>query len=296
MLYPSAPALSPIGLGGATFGREIDESAAFVLMDRAYARGVTLFDTAASYSAGGSERIVGAWLASRRPAPSVLIVATKISPPYTPAVVEAAIAESAERLGAASIDVLYLHKWDPSVESPETLILLNRLVSAGHVKALGVSNFSLAQLSMVLALQARLNLAPLRLLQNNNNLAVSEADEPLTDFCKAHNISLVTYSPLGAGFLTGKHQSGVQPGTRFDLVPRHQEIYFTPTARRRLERLSAVSVRTGQAMADLALAWALHRPGVASVLIGCRTPAHIDQGFAALAFNEPAIFAELEGN
>ncbi len=66
-LFPTAPVLSPICLGGSTFGRENDESVAFTLMDYAVSRGITLIDTAATYSNGASEQIIGAWRASRRP-------------------------------------------------------------------------------------------------------------------------------------------------------------------------------------------------------------------------------------
>src|SRR5204862_2036273 len=107
---------------------------------------------------------------------------------------------------------------------------------------------------------------------------------------------IVTYSPLGAGFLTSKHQRGVEPGSRFALIPGHQRIYFHEAAWRRLARLEAVAARTGHSQAHLALAWALHQPGVASVLVGGRTPAHLDQALAAEAFDDPAIFAELEAD
>jgi aryl-alcohol dehydrogenase-like predicted oxidoreductase len=286
--------VSPLCLGGSTFGREIDQAAAFALMDHALARGITLFDTAATYTAGASETIVGAWLASRRPAAGSLTVATKIYPPFTPDAIDAAVAASAARLGVATIDLLYLHKWDAAAETPAALRALDGLVRSGRVRSLGVSNFTTAQLQTVLALQQQSGLAPFRALQNVNNLAVSEVDPALRDLCVAREVAIITYSPLGAGFLTGKHRGGVQPGSRFDVAPGHQAIYFKPGPEGRLDRLAAVAARSGHPMAHLALAWAMHRPGVTSVLVGGRTPAHLDQAFAALALNEPALFAELE--
>lgn len=293
-LHPSLPPVSPLCLGGSTFGREIDQAAAFALMDHAVARGITLFDTAATYTAGASEKIVGAWLASRRPAAGSLTVATKIYPPFTPEAIDAAVAASAARLGVTTIDLLYLHKWDAAAETPAALRTLDGLVRSGRVRSLGVSNFTAAQLSKVLALQQQSGLAPFRALQNVNNLAVSEVDPALRDLCAKREVAIITYSPLGAGFLTGKHRGGVQPGSRFDVAPGHQAIYFKPGPESRLDRLAAVAARTGHPMAHLALAWAMHRPGVTSVLVGGRTPAHLDQAFAALALNEPALFAELE--
>lgn len=295
-LHPATPDLSPLCLGSSTFGREIDQAAAFALMDHALARGITLFDTAATYSAGVSEQIVGAWLASRRPDRGRLTVATKIYPPFTLKAIDQAVAASAARLGVETIDLLYLHKWDAEAESPATLRALDQLVRAGRVRALGVSNFTAEQLKTVLALQGRLGLAAFRAVQNVNNLAVSEVDPVLQQLCAAHEVAIITYSPLGAGYLTGKHRGGVQPGSRFDVAPGHQAVYFKPGPGKRLDRLAAVAGRTGHPMAHLALAWAMHHAGVTSVLVGGRMPAHLDQAFAAFALNEPAIFAELEAD
>lgn len=85
----------------------------------------------------------------------------------------------------------------------------------------------------------------------------------------------------------------MQPGSRFDLLPGHQKIYFQEEAYRRLARLEAVAARAGRPQIELALAWALHQPQIATVLIGGRTPAHLDQAFAALAVKEPALMAQL---
>ncbi|MEO6003690.1 MAG: aldo/keto reductase [Opitutus sp.] len=293
-LYPSAPPLSRLCLGAATFGREIDQVAAFMLMDHARAKGITLIDTATNYSAGASETIVGAWLAARRPDPSALMVATKIYPPYTPDAIDAAVTASAGRIGVKTIDVLYLHKWDATAETPEAMKTLHQLVESGRVRALGVSNFNAAQLKTVLALQADAGSTRFRLLQNNNNLAIRDVDVPLRALCVAHDIAIVTYSPLGAGFLTGKHRQGIEPGSRFAVSPGHRDVYLHPLAEQRLARLADISARTRYSMTELALAWAIHHPGVSSVLVGGRGPQHIDQALSAAALNLPEIFAELE--
>lgn len=295
-MNPSLPPLplGRLGLGCATFGREIGAEAAFALLDHAFASGIVLFDTAATYSQGESERILGQWLAAHRVRREQLAVATKLYPPYTPENISQAAAASAARLGVEVIDLFYLHKWDASVAAPGALAALDELVRTGRVRALGASNFTAAQLAPLLARQQAEGFAPFRALQNNHNLAVREVDAPLRDLCARHGLAIVTYSPLGAGFLTGKHRAGVQPGSRFALSPGHQDIYFQPEAQRRLEKLAAVAARTGHSMSHLALAWAMHQPGTGTVLIGGRGPANIDQALAALAFNDPALFLELE--
>ena len=138
---PRGKKMSRIGLGCVTFGREIGESAAFAMLDHAFANGITFFDTAAAYGDGVSERIVGKWLASRAPAPGALTVATKILPPYEPARIAEMAEQSMERLGVAAIDLLYLHRWDTTAESPEALAAFDALVRTGRVRALGASNF-----------------------------------------------------------------------------------------------------------------------------------------------------------
>lgn len=285
--------MSSIGLGCVTFGREIDEAAAFAMLDHAFARGIVFFDTAAAYGDGASERIVGKWLASRQPAPGSVSVATKILPPYDPACITELTAQSLQRLGVATIDLLYLHRWDATAESPDALAAFDALVQTGRVRALGASNFSRTQLATSLALQEQHGLGRFAVVQNNHNLAVRDAGADFRQFCAEREIAIVTYSPLGAGFLTGKHRRGVEPGSRFALIPGHQDVYFHEAAWQRLARLEAIAARTGHSQAHLALAWALHQPGIASVLIGGRTPAQFDQALAAQAFDDPALFAEL---
>lgn len=287
---------SPISLGCVTFGREIDRAAAFALMDHAQSRGVVFFDTAVAYANGASEQIVGAWLADRRPAAGSCLIGTKARPPFTAASLADSVDGSRSRLGVDTLDVLFLHLWDHTAESPATLAALDRLVRGGRVRAIGVSNFTAEQLKRVLRLQAELGLARFQVVQNNRNLAVREVDAPLHELCVTEGVAIITYSPLGAGFLTGKHRNGAAPGSRFSLVPGHQDIYFNETAYRRLDHLEAVATRTGHAPEKLALAWALHQPGVASVLIGGRTTRHLDQAFAALQLDDPALLAELSGD
>ncbi|MFA6564100.1 MAG: aldo/keto reductase [Verrucomicrobiia bacterium] len=296
VITPANLRVSRIGLGCVTFGREIDEAAAHRMLDGAFERGITFFDTASAYSQGASESIIGRWMASRSPAARSVTVATKILPPYEPARIAEAVDASLQRLGLAAIDLLYFHQWHATAESPAIITALDALVRAGRVRALGASNYNLPQLETALTLQERHGLACFSVMQNNHNLAVRDVSAELRQFCAAREIAIVTYSPLGAGFLTGKHQHGVQPGSRFDLVPGHQDVYFHEEAYRRLARLESVAARTGHSQTHLALAWALHQPGVTSVLVGGRTPAHLDQALAAQTFDDPALFAELEAD
>lgn len=276
-ISPACLPASRIGLGCVTFGREIDEVASFALLDHALERGVTMFDTAAAYGGGVSEMILGRWLTSRKP--QGITVATKILPPYD----RIDITNSLQRLGVEQIDLLYLHQWHAT--APQAADELHELLRSGRAKALGASNFTASQLREVGA--------PFGFVQNNHNLAVSDVTDELRAHCAANDIVIVGYSPLGAGFLTGKHQKGVQPGSRFDIIPGHQQVYFHESAFQRLAKLEEVARRTGHSQAHLALAWALHQPAMDCVLVGGRTPAHLDQAFAALDFADAGVLIEL---
>lgn len=291
---PLKKPFSQIGLGCVTFGREIGKKDAFLMMDYAIAHGITFFDTAAAYGNGSSERIVGDWL-RRRGAGAVdqVIVASKAVPPFAKKELEASVGESLRRLGVECLDLLYLHRWDTSLLKDDVIETLEQLVSSGKVKMLGASNFNAGQLRELLDRQQKRHFSPIRSIQNNKNLAVDEVDPSLHAFSAAHKMALVTYSPLGAGFLTGKYAAGIPVASRFSLMPAHQAIYFQPEVLERAAKLHKVASKTGYSLVHLALAWVLHQPGITTVLVGGRTTGHLKQAFEALNFDDTALLAEL---
>jgi aryl-alcohol dehydrogenase-like predicted oxidoreductase len=110
-------------------------------------------------------------------------------------------------------------------------------------------------------------------------------------------MGVISYSPLGAGFLTGKYQPGapIPAGTRFDIKPGHQRIYFSEHSFRVVTDLRKIAERIGRPMAQLALSWVIRRPNITSVLIGARNIEQVDQAFHALAAPwDDAIAAELD--
>ena len=208
---------------------------------------------------------------------------TKVAPPLTPEHVVASVEASRRRLRLNCLDVLLLHQPDPIAPIEPTLEVLNQLVRDGKVRHLGGSNFSAAQLRTILDIQARRGLARMAVVQPIYNLVHREIETDLLPLCSQEGLGVVTYSPLGAGFLTGKYtpNGAIPPGTRFDIKPGHQSIYFSENGFRILTDLRSESERTGTPMIRLALAWVFRQPGIASVLVGARTPAHLDQALAA---------------
>ena len=282
-----------LGLGCVTFGREIDKKASFILMDHAYSKGIDTFDTAAAYANGESEKIVGFWLAERASRRDSISIATKILPPYDAPQLRLSVEQSLKRLGTEIIDILYLHQWNEKVNDRSIWEELENLSKEGKVKEIGVSNFNALQLANVVHLLEETNSVHLSYIQNNNNLAVSDINDDVKLICRKNKIRIITYSPLGAGFLTGKYLNGVQKESRFGIMPAHQNIYFNSYSEKRLEKLMEVSARKGYSPEFLALAWATHQPDVYSVLIGGRSVAHLDTAFEAAKFYSSEIFDEL---
>jgi aryl-alcohol dehydrogenase-like predicted oxidoreductase len=279
-----------LGFGSSTFGREIDAPQAHRLLDLAWQRGIRHFDSAATYSAGKSEAILGGWLEAHPELRAELTVATKMYPPFTAENVEAALAASLARLRVDYVDVFYLHKWDPAADSVACWRALSHLVRSGRVRQIGACNFTAAQLEACLEHQTREDLVRFTWLQNNHNIAVREAAAKEREVCARNGVKLVTYSPLGAGFLTGKHRESVAPGSRFDVSPGHRDIYFTPDCWDRLAQLERTAKRVGIDQTLLALSWAIHQPGTDVVLIGARRAEQLDQAFAACGLGLPPEF------
>ena len=270
-----------IGLGCVTFGREIGQRESFALLDSAREHGVVMLDTAAGYSGGASEKILGEWLISRSPSDDTIEVATKILPPFEPQSIAERVEESRDRLGVSKIDLLYLHSWDSSAEQFDVMEALDGLVCSGVVSQLGVSNVKMETLRRVREMQEQHSLAPFSVVQNNFNYAVRDLDEKERQQCSELGIRVVTYSPLGAGFLTGKHRDGVEKGSRFDVIPGHQDVYFHEQSWKRLDRLEEVAKAHGHSQAHLALAWVFHQPNIDCVLIGGRKIEHLNQAVKA---------------
>lgn len=285
--------MSEIGLGCVTFGREIDQKQSFIMMDYALDHEICLFDTASTYQNGVSETIVGDWLKSRRTAADHICVATKIAPPYDYDRIVKSVDQSLKQLRVDRINLLYFHSWHDSIFTEDALFTIDRIQKQGKIQKIGASNFSQDQLQDTIAIQSYNELIRFQYVQNNHNLAVSDIDSRFTALCRNNKIGIVTYSPLGAGFLTGKYDSGMIGGSRFNIIPGHQKIYFNEDALKKMEMLKEISYTSGYSTTHLALIWALHQPGIKSVLIGGRNISHIEQAFAAKQFNDLEILDDL---
>lgn len=287
--------VSSIGLGCVTFSRESDEATSFAIMDHAVERGINLFDTAEAYNKGGSETVVGNWLKTSGKRDKI-VLATKIVPPLNKERVLATAEESLRRLQTDVIDLYQLHAFDKNTPLEETLDALSQLVQAGKVRYIGCSNFAAWQLCKALWKAEVHGWPRMESVQPNYNLAVREIEAELLPCCADQEVGVITYSPLGAGFLTGKYNKSwsAPPDTRFARIPDHWAIYANVTSMTRMEKLRAKAQETGISMIQLALAWVIGQPGVTSVLIGSRGIDQVDQAFEAERMGlTPELRAEL---
>ena len=178
-----------------------------------------------------------------------------------------------------------MHSWDDETPLEETLGALGELVTQGKARYCGCSNWTAWQLSKGLLSVHEHGSLRLQTVQPPYNLVQREIEPDLLPLCKDQGIGVLAYSPLGAGFLTGKYHRGgdVPAGTRFDVIPGHQPIYFTDNGWRVVEGLRQLASDVGQSMVRLALEWVLDQPHVTSVLIGARSFSHLDQALEAQA-------------
>lgn len=287
--------VSSIGLGCVTFGREIDEATSFAVMDRAVERGINLFDTAEAYAQGSSEEVVGRWLKSRGNRDQI-VLATKVSGRLTADRIMSSAEESLQRLQTDRVDLFQLHHWTRDEPLDEALEALDRLVREGKAVAVGCSNFDAEQMREGLRLEEENGWARMESVQPPYSLVAREIEDDLIPLCREQEIGILSYSPLGAGFLTGKYRQGgpVPEGTRFDVIPGHQNIYFHDEKFSVMEALRGLADREGISMIQLALAWVIRQTGITSVLIGGRKLDHVDQAFRAESLSlSPDLLEEM---
>ncbi len=297
--------VSAIGLGSwLTYGRSVGDETARACLSRAYDLGVNFFDTADVYAGGDAERTLGRWLADV-PRASV-VVGTKVYFPVGEGpndrglsrkhIVESCHA-SLGRLGVDYVDLYQCHRFDASVPLEETLGALDDLVSQGKVLYVGVSEWAAGQIRGALEIQDRLLLRRIVSNQPQYSLVARRIEDEVLPFCRQEGIGQVVWSPLAGGALTGKYRPGERPpaGSRADdpETRRFMERVLADDVLEAVSRLERLAEDRGATVAQLALAWALHQPGVASAIVGATSPEQVEENVAAadLELDDPALAA-----
>jgi aryl-alcohol dehydrogenase-like predicted oxidoreductase len=289
--------VSPLTLGTMTFGGEgffantgttqVDE--ARELIARSRDAGVNLFDTADVYSMGASERILGEALGD---AIDDVLIATKVGMrvgdgPNERGLSRAHIIRQCERslrnLGRDYIDLYQVHSWDGLTPLEETLRALGDLVDQGKVRYLGCSNYSAWHVMKALGIAEREHLPSFVVTQNFYSPAFRDVELELLPAVIDAGLGMLVWSPLAGGLTSGKYRRDRQPEngrhlTEWDEPPVDDAERLWNT----VDALVAVGEECGRSAAQVALAWLMARPGIASVIIGARNERQLSDNLAAL--------------
>jgi aryl-alcohol dehydrogenase-like predicted oxidoreductase len=289
----NGPIVSRLTLGTMTFGHETGENEAVEQLDAFVAAGGTLVDTADAYNGGESERIVGRWLADRRPEQVLLTTKGRfVPPPGSHGASRRSLVRSVEgsldRLGVDAIDLYLVHGWDQHTPVGETLDTLSALVRAGKIHNVGWSNVTGWQLQRIVDAARSGGFVEPCVLQPQYNLLDRGIELEVLPCCLEEGLAVTPWSPLGGGWLTGKYRRDARPTgpTRLGDDPeRGVEAYDarnTDRTWRILDAVSGLARRLDRPMAQIAVAWLLTRPGVESVVLGARTVEQLAETLPAL--------------
>ena len=260
--------------------------------------GINFFDTANMYSAGASEEVTGRWLKEFLPREQA-VIATKVyfpddgSNPYggghpngsglSRKHIFAAIDASLQRLGTDYVDLYQIHRFDRATPIEETMEALHDLVKMGKVRYLGASTMHAYQF-VEMQYTARLNgWTEFVSMQNLYNLVWRDEERQMNEYCVANGVGLIPWSPQAGGFLTVDWRTtGKQHSPRASSGSYSSKVFGTDEDYQVLDALLGVAAEVGRPMAQVALAWVLHRPGVAAPIVGATKLHHLEDALAAL--------------
>ncbi|MBQ0958951.1 aldo/keto reductase [Ideonella sp. 4Y11] len=330
--------VTPICLGTMTFGEQVDADGAHAILDRALARGINFLDTAEMYSVpprretfGATETILGQWFAKRPEVRRQVVLATKVAGPsrnmdwirggardLRPEHIIQACEDSLRRLQTDVIDLYQIH-WpnrnapafgalyhDPSKDAEQTSIeaqlrAMETLVKAGKVRHVGLSNETPWGLMAFLREAERHGLPRVQTVQNPYALTNRVVDNGLDEVMHKESVSLLAYSPLAFGGLTGKYDGpGFDPAqpelgriARFDSMRKQR--WARPEALTAARRYNALARAHGLSPVQMALAFCYRNWRVASTIIGVTSVAQLDECLDAWSVPlSPELLAEID--
>ena len=294
--------VSEICMGTMTFGSGADEAMAHRIMDESVEAGINFFDTAENYPvppkrewAGETENIVGRWLKGRDR--DSLIISTKVSGPSHGWIASSqragmtamdrhnivrALDASLKRLQTDYIDLYQTHWPDHGTAYDETMEVLDEQIRAGKIRAIGCSNETSWGLMKSLEASERLGVTRYCTIQNNFSMNNRRFEDELAQVCRQEGVSLIPYSPLAGGALSGKYNDGATPeGARFSAYlkmggrqAKMAERFVNRKSEESTKRFMAIADELGVAPVTLATAWSKQHDFVASTIVGAT---HVDQ-------------------
>jgi aryl-alcohol dehydrogenase-like predicted oxidoreductase len=308
-LGESAIYVSDICMGTMTFGSQADEKMSLRILDQSFDVGINFFDTAENYPvppdtkwAGLTEEIVGRWLKTKDR--DAIILATKVCGPSHGWVtasqragmtaldrhhITRAVEGSLKRLGTDYIDLYQTHWPDHGTAFDETMETLDELICAGKVRVIGCSNETSWGLMKSLETSSQLGTARYQTIQNNFSLNNRRFEDDLAQVCRQEGVSLIPYSPLGGGVLSGKYNGDQMPhGSRFaryiEMGGRQATMvkrFVNEKSLASTERFMAIAAEAEMSVVTLATAWSKQHDFVASTIVGVTHEEQLPEIFAA---------------
>lgn len=290
--------VSRIGLGCNTLGLDssdkwdwtVDEAQSKRIVNRAIDKGITFFDTANSYSWGDSERVLGSVLNEYDR--DELVVATKVyfSPDdghpnesgLSRKTIDQELAHSLDRLDMDTIDLYQIHRWDPHTPIEETARTLTKHVLNGNIRYVGATSMWTHQFATARHTAEQLNLEPFVTMQNHYNLVYREEEREMLPYCQANGIGVIPWAPLAGGFLARPYEE-LETTTRGQTSSSlHRRPYADNGGIEINERVEELAAEKDASMAQIAIAWLLHKDWVSVPIVGATKLEHIDNTVEAL--------------
>lgn len=272
-----------LSLGTMTWGETTDEENAGIMLRAYLEAGGTLLDTAAAYADGASEAVIGSFLGELVPRQEVTIVSKAgIARKDGAREVDASrgamlrsLDASLARLGTDYLDLWLVHCWDANVPLEETLSALEFAVASGRTRYVGVSNYAGWQLARAVSVSP----VPLVAVQSEYSLLRRTAEREIIPAALALGAGVMAWSPLGRGVLTGKYRAGIPADSRggSEAGAAYVEPYLSGRPARITEALATAARGLDVPPLELALGWALDQPGIATAVVGPRTPEQLNQ-------------------
>ena len=285
--------LSAISLGSwETLGGYVGPEATRGIIFRAFNLGITHFDLANTYGTpqGRSETIVGRVL--REMPREEIVVATKAGFPMWPGAygegasrkaLITSLEHSLKRLEMDYVDIFYSHRPDPSTPLEETLRALDQVVRQGKALYVGLSNYPAALLAQARQLARELSLTPIIADQVGYSMLRRDIEREVLPAARESGVGVVAFSALAQGLLSTKYLQGIPESSRATKrwsAPQREAI--TPALVEKVRKLNDVAQARGQTLPQMAIAWTLRSPEVATALIGASDIDHIEENAAAL--------------
>ena len=282
--------VSSLCFGTMTFGREADEATSIKMFHRCLDAGINFFDTADCYGMGISEKILGKCITTA--CREKIILLSKVGNEMGDDVndrglsrrhIMSAVENSLKRLGTDYIDLYLLHIYDPETSIEETLSALEDLQRQGKVLYVGASNWSAWQIAKAIGISELKRILRFECIQPMYSLIKRQAEVEIFPLAREENLGVITYSPLGAGLLTGKYiQKDNLVQGRILESELYARRYGDPAYYKIAEKFVSYAKACGFNPAALAVAWVMSNPVVTAPIIGARNLKQLEQTLAAL--------------